>query len=250
MGLKSASSLSLALGFGSVWTAGTKGPDAGIHRFDPRTLQEIAKIPIPGLVGSIGDGAVWVLNDALYRVNRDTNQVTAKIDVGKDIAAMTAAEGSVWVLRDTGILSRIDPETNQSVAEIRIGQRRMGRLDTSYYSGLVATEGSVWITESISEGKLIRVDTKSNQVVAKIPVGNSPDDVVLGGGFIWVSIYFTNRSGHFVVKIDSRTNEILGKIFLRGTQPSLHASKDSLLAWGEDLKPGWRGRTYIWKIAY
>jgi hypothetical protein len=244
----------LALGFGSLWSGVPRGPDAGIHRLDPKTYQEIAKIDVAGSV-FITEDSVWVVRaHFLYRVNPLTNQITAKIDAGKDIATMTVAEGSVWVLRKTGILSRIDLGTNQSLAEIPIGQRRMERLDfTNYYSNLVIGEGAVWITEHIADGKVIKVDTKTNQVVARIRVGPLPESIVVGGGFVWVSIYFTNTSGHCVLKIDPQTDQILGKIFLAGTQPHLSAGKDGLLACGSEMtaKPfGIGARMLIWKIPY
>jgi DNA-binding beta-propeller fold protein YncE len=251
---------SLAMGFGSLWVGVPRGADAGIHRVNPKTNEEVAQIPVSGSV-FIADGSVWVQEwkaNLLVRVDPKTNQVTAKIPVEwKSVAGapishgISPAMGSVWVLRKEGIVSRIDPETNQSLAEIRIGQRRMERLDlTNYYSGLVAGEGAVWITEHTTDGKLIEVETKTNQVVARIPVGYQAGSIAVGGGFVWVSVYYTNREGHLVLKIDPRTNQILGKIFLAGTQPLLHAGKDGLLAWGKDLRPDWTGRTIIWKIPY
>lgn len=251
---------SLAMGFGSLWVGVPKGTDAGLHRVNPKTNEETALIPVGGSV-FIADGSVWVQEwkaNLLVRVDPKTNQVTAKIpDEWKSVAgallsnAISPAMGSVWVLRKEGIASRIDPETNQSLAEIRIGQRRMERLDlTNYYDSLVAGEGAVWITEHITDGKLIKVEASTNQVVARTPVGYQPGSIAVGGGFLWVSVYYTNREGHFVLKIDPRTDQILGKIFLAGTQPLLHAGKDALFAWGEDLRPGWTGRTMIWKIPY
>jgi streptogramin lyase len=243
---------SLAIGFGSLWVSVPRGADAGIHRVNPKTNQETAQIPVSGSV-FIADGSVWVQEwkaNLLVRVDPKTNQVTAKIPDEKSIG-ISPAMGSVWLLRKEGILSRIDPETNKSLAEIRIGQPRKERLDlTNYYAGLVAGEGAVWITEHITDGKLIKVEPKTNQVVARIPVGYHPGSITVGGGFVWVSVYYTNREGHLVLKIDPRTNQTLGQIFLAGTQPLLNAGKDGLFAWGVDLRPGWTGRTMIWKIPY
>ena len=263
----------LGFGFGSVWVCKgrffkrTPVADQGLYRLDPKTNEEVAKIPVGDVRGTIfiADGSVWASDVDLlhlYRVDPKTNQVTAKVSLKKNkkskVAAgflgpyVAAAMGSVWVLYTDGTLSRIDPETNQILAEIRVGPpHRMRYFSNDTYSGLAIGEGSAWITESKEKGNLIRVDLKTNQVVATIPVGYQPQSPVVGGGFVWVSTYYTNSAGHFVVKIDPRTNQVLGRMLLRGTQPYLSAQEDGILAWGEELKVwGSPKHTYIWKIAY
>lgn len=254
LGLKNARSL--AAGFGSLWVAVMgKGADQGLHRLDPKTNEEVAKIPVNGSFWVfIADGSVWVTDGSLlYRVDPKTNQVTAKISVEKNKKSTVAGDvrgpyivpamGSVWVLYTDGTLNRIDPETNQFLAEVRVGPRHLERFidfTLDRYFGLAVGEGSAWITEYKEKGNLIRVDLKTNQVVATIPVGYHPQTAVVGGGFVWVSVYYTARVGHFVVKIDPRTNQILGTIFLKGGQPYLRAQEDGILAWSDS----------IWKIRY
>lgn len=274
-----------AVGFGSIWyskgpTWGRKPvPDQGLYRLDLKTNEQVAKIPVPASgwgatlfppsgLGAIfiADGSVWVRDedwDHLYRVDPSTNQVTAKVALTKSekselaLSPVAAALGSVWVLYTDGTLNRIDPETNQFLAEIRVGApHRTSMFSTDSYSGLTISEGTAWITESKTEGNLIRVDLKTNQVVATMPVGYQPSNPVVGGGFVWLSTYYTNREGHFVVKVDPRTNQVLDKMFLPGTaQPSLSAQSSGILAWGEELKlwdPIWSGPnlTYIYRIPY
>ena len=242
--------LSLAPGFGSVWMNVSKGADAGVHRLDAKTYQETAKIPIRGMV-FIADGSVWIIDRnarLLYRVDPKTNQTTAKIPLESKSASFSSlrgtvpAMGSVWVLSKEGIVRRIDPESNKVLAEIRVGppRERFPYVDLDSYTGLAVGEGSAWITESKvkEEGNLIRVDVETNQVVATIPVGYRPSSVGVGGGFVWVFIHLIHRSseGDFMLKIDPRTNQILGKVLLRHCgQPRMDARADGILTWNGDL---------------
>jgi hypothetical protein len=253
---------SFAAGFGSLWVTVARGANHGLHRLDPKTKQEVGKIPINGNISVfiIADGSVWVSDGKLlYRVDPKTNQVTAKILVDRKSGVagewkpyIIPAMGSVWVLYRDGTLCQFDPASNLPVAEIRVGPPHLERFvdfTVDRYAGLAFGEGSAWITESKGQGNLNRVDLKTNQVVATIPVGNMPQTAVVGGGFVWVSIYNTNVLGHFVLKIDPRTNQIIGKIFFHSTIPYLSAQSDGILAWAEGI--GFRGPGYwIWKILY
>src|SRR2546422_7413589 len=131
---------------------------SGVHRLDPKTYQETAKIPIRGMV-FIADGSVWIIDRnarLLYRVDPKTNQTTAKIPLESKSAPFSSlrgtvpAMGSVWVLSKEGIVSRIDPESNKVLAEIRVGppRERFPYVDLDSYTGLAVGEGSAWITES------------------------------------------------------------------------------------------------------
>ena len=73
--------------------------------------------------------------------------------------------------------------------------------------------------------------------MATIPVGYRPSSVGVGGGFVWVFIHLIHRSseGDFMLKIDPRTNQILGKVLLRHCgQPHLDARADGILTWNGD----------------
>ncbi len=279
LSLKVANPLALGLGFGSVWVTVRKSEVKGhkwldpdtfgpLYRLDPKTNEEVATIPASGFWILIADGSVWVFDGSLlYRVDPKSNHVRGKIPLEQNRKSevaigfkgvplpepyIAAAMGSVWVLYTDGTLSRIDPGTNQLLAKIRVGPpHRGGVFSYDSYSGLAVDEGSAWITESKEESNLIRVDLKTNRVVATIPVGYRAQNPVVGGGFIWVSTYYSDKVGHFVVKIDPRTNQVLGSMLLRGTQPYLSAQEHGILAWGEELRRWGSPRyTYIWKIPY
>jgi streptogramin lyase len=185
-------------GFGSIWIL---VPGEGLHRFDPTTLQEVASVPIDGRGFFIADGAIWVLGQStqgdkgapaaaapLYRINPESFETTGKLAWGDDLYPFTAAEGSLWGVRGkAGKLVRIDPTTGQSLAEIRVGPphgHRRINLSTDNYTGIAAGEGALWVIEDRAEGNLIKVDPKTNQAVATIPLGTSPGGVVVGGGFV------------------------------------------------------------------
>jgi streptogramin lyase len=261
--LASAFTFSVAEGFGSLWVTGGDPKSSAIHRVDPRTFQETAQISLPtaGLV-FIAENHVWAYiwrSGLFYRVDPQTNQVTAKIAVDKGFvpfpAQMTVAEGSVWAIDyQDGILRRVDLESGRSLVEIRVGPSYKGWLSEDGYSGMTFGEGAIWITET--KANLIKVDPKTDRVVATIPIGRLAQRPAVGGGFVWVSAY--HNDVFYVLKIDPRTNQIVGKIFLpsmargfarfareEGSLVDLAADEDGIWAW-----KAWSGAEYIWRISF
>ncbi len=60
---------------------------------------------------------------ALVRIDLETNKVIASIPLTLADAegSIVAAEGGVWVLTDKkGVLTRVDPKTNEIAASIRV----------------------------------------------------------------------------------------------------------------------------------
>jgi 40-residue YVTN family beta-propeller repeat len=115
-----------------------------VQRIDPMTNRVVATIPVrcqPRFL-AVGEGGVWVLNQAdgtVSRIDPQTNQVAATIEVGVpgfggDIAA---GEGAVWVRANKFLLSKIDPKSNQVVK----------RFGPAQGSGAVrAGDGKVWVS--------------------------------------------------------------------------------------------------------
>ena len=81
----------------------------------------------------------------------------------------------------------------------------------SALKGVLATADAVWIADTHA-GTVIRIDPKTNKVVATIPVGpagtSGPNWLASGLGSIWVDI--PNNST--VVRIDPVTNRIQATI--------------------------------------
>lgn len=80
----------------------------------------------------------------------------------------------MWALGD--LLWRLNPETAALEATVLVGG------DT-----VAVGPGSVWITDSLG-GTISRVDPRTNRVVATIRVGNSPNGIAVGEGYVWVTV--------------------------------------------------------------
>jgi len=83
-------------------------------------------------------------------------------------------------------------------------------------AGIAVGPGALWLW-SEETGRVMRLDTATNQVVATIKIGNpnlapygSPKDVVVDGETVWVA----DASGSAVVRIDTQTNKIAERISL------------------------------------
>ncbi|MBM3763520.1 MAG: hypothetical protein FJW36_25210 [Acidobacteria bacterium] len=195
----------------AVWVS--NGPKNTVHRIDAKTSQVVAVVevgprPCSGLTA--GFGSVWVplcgergtgKGKGLARVDMKTNKVVATIPVGPadSEGGVTVSKDSIWIVSDAqGVLTRIDPKTNQVKAEVTVP------------AGSVAVEfsqGAVWVTANKS-GKLVKVDAKKNTVLKEIEVGPQPRFLTAGGGSVWT----VNQGDGTVTRVDAKTDAILAKI--------------------------------------
>jgi virginiamycin B lyase len=174
----------------------------------------VLSTPVPRPCGGmeIGFGAVWVANcqdQSLYRINRATGRVEATIPTGladrRGELSVAVGAGSVWLLTDTaGVLSRIDPATNQVVAKINVAPNSFAA---------VFGFGSVWITNTgaprtSAPGGVQRIDPNTNRVVATIPVGPTPRFLAAGEGGVWT----LNQADGTVSRIDPAANAVVATI--------------------------------------
>ncbi len=73
--------------------------------------------------------------------------------------------------------------------------------------------GGVWVDVQAGGGgdNVVRIDPRTNDVVATIPVSSSPWDLAVGAGSVWVTGYGENKSG-VLQRIDPVTNEVVATI--------------------------------------
>jgi virginiamycin B lyase len=195
----------------SLWVS--NGPKNTLHRIDAKSNQQSATIevgtrPCSGLAA--GFGSVWVplcgargtgAGKGLARVDIKSNRVVATIPVGPadSEGGLTTSKNAVWVVSDPkGVLTRIDPKTNKTVAEVTVPA---GSVAAHYESGFV------WVTANKSN-KLIQVDAKKNTVLREIEVGPAPRFLTSGGGSIWT----VNQGDGTVTRVDAKTGAIQAKI--------------------------------------
>jgi virginiamycin B lyase len=254
----------LAIGEGGIWV--TDQSDTAVYRIDPQTNQVATTIPLDtapeGLV--VGAGAVWVTDQGgLSRIDPQTNEIVTTIavsDSGTEIQAekmpnmykelyggsnaneideglnVAVGAGSVWVSSSSGIVSRIDPGTNQVMATITVegipAQVASGndaiwianrgntfvsqidpqtnqvveRIDVGFSTrALAAAQDSVWVAGE-DEPVLMRIDPQTKRVVAWITVGESSWGIAADKDAVWVTSNHVNT----LWQIDPHTNHVVG----------------------------------------
>jgi hydroxyacylglutathione hydrolase len=134
-----------------------------------------------------------------YPMSRITPDAEYAISGSPDWLAM--GEDQVWTnSRSIDIVSRMDPYSNKTVAVVPV---------KNPCSGLVIAHGTLWVP-SCTEGAVYRVDTKTNMVVAKVPVppAHNEGGIAYGAGTIWLP---TDPKG-MVARIDPATNGVAARI--------------------------------------
>ena len=211
----------IAAGKGAVWVVDSRGNQ--LQRLQTRPeLERTATIPVghDAQAISLGPQLVWVANtgdDTVQRVDRAAAEpVGDPIGVGDHPFGIFVGS-KVWVtnFRD-GTLSKIDVATAQLEGPpLKVGEGARGVTE-----GL----GGVWVS-NLKDGTVARVDPKSSKVVATIPVGKRPKDIVAAHDFVWV----VNSGSNTVSRIDPDTNRVAGAPIPVGRNPiGLAASRRSL----------------------
>ncbi len=160
-------------------------------------------IPVPkacaGMVSAFG--SLWIpscADGSLVRIDAKTLKQTAKFNPGVDSVthAVVASPDSVWLLTDAKTtLSRIDPDQNMVVGELRV---------PAGCKGLAFGETALWLACS-SDNKVYRIDPATNLVVNQIEVSAEPESIGLGEGSVWV---LCRKEGK-VERIDPKTNKVV-----------------------------------------
>jgi streptogramin lyase len=150
--------------------------------------------------------------------------ITAEIPVPEGLTAYDIAvgAGAAWVALDEGVIDdggggaigRIDPVTNEIVAQIP--------LETSpYRDQIAATDDAVWV----ASGRAIeRIDPATNEVVARVDIGDrSAVAVAADATAVWALGIATpsedvGESTGSLVRIDPASNAIVADISL-GSHP-------------------------------
>jgi streptogramin lyase len=222
----------LAVGFRSVWVL-TDG--RRLARLDPRTNKVSGLIGIGEELGSdrpcgvaVGEGAVWLttLEGRLARVGRQTGRL-ARVIPTDEAACVAAGAGGVWVTSpNRGVVTRVDPETFEIVAEIPLD---------GFPQGIAVGFGSVWVAAGDppdgAHGGVSRIDPSTTEVVRTIlvphlPVPNRPEFLATGAGSVWL----TSNNGT-IAQVDPRANQLVDTIRVTdGGRMSVAASGSAVYA--------------------
>jgi virginiamycin B lyase len=170
------------------------------------SLNKLAVVNKPCGSAVSGFNSLWVPNcgdQTLVRLDSKTWKTTATITSGtgsaKPAVAMTA--DSIWMLSDDKTtLSRVDPDQNLVVAEIRLG---------TGCNTLTFGEAALWVT-CPAEDRVLRIDPNTELVTQRIEVSAQPKALAIGETSIWV---LCQKAGK-VERIDPKTNKIVKTIDL------------------------------------
>lgn len=124
---------------------------------------------------------------------RDVQEASIQLPGGPDW--LTFHGGFVWVKRDDGIVTRIDPETNRPTGEVQADTK-----SEQLCQGIGSGGGAVW---SCSGSDVVRIDSERLKVTKSIPVGKvfAQGRLVFADGKIWVLA----GEGDRLVGIDTST---------------------------------------------
>jgi streptogramin lyase len=99
----------------------------GVAQINPATNDVIQRLPAGSPLPAVSaEGSMWGFNNAVYRMDSETYQVTAKIDLGIPVRDMKLVNGSLWVTVSTGAppachsgsyLIQIDPKTSTVIGK-------------------------------------------------------------------------------------------------------------------------------------
>jgi DNA-binding beta-propeller fold protein YncE len=120
---------------------------------------------------------------------------TITLPGGATPLAIAATDNAVWVVSGDQRLFRIDPATNSIVATLALP-------DSEWPEGNVAIgDGAVWVTVASPStvyqpelDSLLRIDPATNQIVARIHVGHSPEGIAVAPDSVWTANHRAERA--------------------------------------------------------
>jgi YVTN family beta-propeller protein len=125
--------------------------------------------------------------------------------------------GSLWLATgdEKASLTRIDLITKKKLATVALADGEAKSIE--FFAG------AVWVVVDGSD-LVVKVDPKTNKVVAKIPAGSRPHSSATGFGSIWV----TDHGEATLVRIDPSRNKVVARIADVGGDVAVTVAGDSV----------------------
>jgi len=137
------------------------------------------------------------------------NRIAATLEVANP-SNMTSGDGFLWVSSGSSIV-RIDPKTSQVVGDaIQPGIQ---------IEDIAFGDGSLWVT-TVGSGDIdavSHIDPETGEVLSTVKVARGPMSVAFTPEAIWVVNF--GQSGDTVIRIDPKTNQIIGDPIQTGRAP-------------------------------
>jgi streptogramin lyase len=219
--------------FGSVWVA--NGPTMTVTRLDPRTDAVTATIstPDPASVVSAGAGAIWVTSfpgNSLTQIDPQLNRVTRTISLapkGAGPIGVTVFRGFVWVANHNGdpttSVTKIDPTTMRVVDVIPVGN-----TNSAGPVWLVSSAGSIWTNVNSSPNVVVRINPRTDRVVATIPAPGACTQLAANDTSVWGASGEDPSCPPGVTRIDPATNKVTKTFHDLGATDALALYQGSL----------------------
>jgi DNA-binding beta-propeller fold protein YncE len=138
----------------------------------------------------VGDGAAWLAQAA--------DGTVARIDLGSARIKATIKVGDPSVLRAAGCGA-------ESIHAVPHGSFKVRRCDLP--KAVAAVPGAIWATKNDTE-ELVRIDPRSNRVVAKVPVGIDAWYLAASPTAVWATDFYRDT----VVHVDPIAGRVVATI--------------------------------------
>jgi virginiamycin B lyase len=152
--------------------------------------------------------SVWILSDdktTLSRIDPDQNKVVSELRLPAGCNTLMFGETALWVTCPAeNRVLRINPETTLVEKRIEVSPQP---------TALAIGESSVWVL-CIKDGKIERIDPKTNKVTKTIETGVSgatAGGIAVGHGSIWVTL-----TGFPITRIDPVSEKVVQQFWGAG----------------------------------
>jgi streptogramin lyase/predicted Ser/Thr protein kinase len=215
----------IAAGAGAIWVAHDVD-EGGIDRVDPATGEGTEHVSLPNASAVVaGRDAIWATFGDADRATRNLTRIDprtvrtsgARLDAGRDPAALALGDGSLWVVNGApGTLTRIDSATGRARPAIPVGRRP---------DAVAVGPRAVWVLNS-GDDTLTRVDPATDQPVdVPLSLGKQLEDIALAGGVLWVA-----AADRTVSRLDPVTGAVRAPPVAVG-RPPLALAADGTTVW-------------------
>jgi virginiamycin B lyase len=188
--------------FASLWApvCGT----SSLARIDAKTFKVTNTISsgvanVQGVIAATAD-SIWLLTDdktTLSRIDPDQNLVVGELRVPAGCRGLTFGEKALWIACPAeNKILRVNPATNLVEKSIEVSAQP---------EALAAGEGSIWAL-CRKDGKIDRIDPKTDKVSKTIELGTpgAEGQIAFSEGFIWVT-----QTGFPLARIDVKSEAVV-----------------------------------------
>jgi streptogramin lyase len=164
---------------------------ATVIRVDAGTGEVLAVLPTgpDPLLLRVAAGQLWTLNfgdGTLTHVDPATDTATT-IDVGVVVAIESDGE-DLWVARDGSVVARLDGVSGEEEMALQLSDEPLFALRDAGF--IAVAGGSVWLTVPPPDARftqqLWRIDPRSGDVLARVPLGPDPLPPFIDGAYLWI----------------------------------------------------------------